>query len=222
VRIFQASDGKEGLRVAVEEKPDAILLDVLMPNVDGWQVLRTLKENPETRDIPVVIVSVVENRAFGVSLGAFDHLVKPVDRTALLLTLSRAGALATRGPILVVDDDPDVRTLLEHELVSAGYRVRAAAGGSEALEMLRREKPSAMLLDLSMPPPDGFEVLYRIRQDPGLADLPVIVVTARELSRSEQEALERSTSRILRKGSDATLLVDQILRTIEAESAGVA
>jgi CheY-like chemotaxis protein len=79
-----------------------------------------------------------------------------------------------------------------------------------------------MLLDLSMPPPDGFEVLYRIRQDPGLADLPVIVVTARELSRSEQEALERSTSRILRKGSDATLLVDQILRTIEAESAGVA
>ena len=222
VRILQASDGEEGVRVAEEEKPDAILLDVLMPRVDGWQVLRTLKENPETRDIPVVILSVVENRAFGVSLGAFDHLVKPVDRTALLLTLARAGALATRGPILVVDDDPDVRKLLEHELVSAGYRVRSAAGGSEALEMLRGERPAAMLLDLAMPAPDGFEVLYRVRQDPALADLPVIVVTARELSRAEQAALERSTSRVLRKGSDHSLLVQQILRTIEGQSAGAA
>ena len=222
VRILQASDGEEGVRVAEEEKPDAILLDVLMPRVDGWQVLRTLKENPETRDIPVVILSVVENRAFGVSLGAFDHLVKPVDRTALLLTLARAGALATRGPILVVDDDPDVRKLLEHELVSAGYRVRSAAGGSEALEMLRGERPAAMLLDLAMPAPDGFEVLYRVRQDPALADLPVIVITARELSRAEQAALERSTSRVLRKGSDHSLLVQQILRTIEGQSAGAA
>ena len=222
VRVLQAADGEQGVRIAVGEKPDAILLDVLMPRVDGWQVLRTLKENPETRDIPVVILSVVENRAFGVSLGAFDHLVKPVDRTALLLTLARAGALATKGPILVVDDDPDVRKLLEQELVSAGYRVRSAAGGSEALEMLRRERPAAMLLDLAMPAPDGFEVLYRIRQDPVLADLPVIVVTARELSRSEQEALERSTSRVLRKGSDASLLIQQILRTIEGQSAGAA
>jgi signal transduction histidine kinase/CheY-like chemotaxis protein len=220
VRVLQAADGSAGLAIARREKPDAILLDVLMPNLDGWQTLRALKNNPETSEIPVVIVSVVENRAFGVSLGAFDHLVKPVDRTALLLTLSRAGALATRGPILVVDDDPDVRRLLENELVSAGYRVRTAAGGAEALEAIHRERPAAMLLDLAMPPPDGFEVLYRIRQDAALRDLPVIVITARELSSSEREALERSASRVLLKGSDASLLVEEILRAIEGESVG--
>jgi signal transduction histidine kinase/DNA-binding response OmpR family regulator len=222
VRVLQAADGPAGLRIAGEERPDAILLDVLMPNFDGWQTLRALKENPETREIPVVIVSVVENRAFGISLGAFDHLIKPVDRTALLLTLSRAGALATKGPVLVVDDDSDVRQLFENELVSAGYRVRTAAGGAEALELVRRERPAAMLLDLAMPPPDGFEVLYRVRQEPSLKDLPVIIVTARELSRSEQETLERSASRVLRKGSDTSQLVNEILRTIESQSVGAA
>ena len=222
VRVLQAADGAAGLRIAREEKPDAILLDVLMPNLDGWQTLRALKDDLETREIPVVVVSVVENRAFGISLGAFDHLIKPVDRTALLLTLSRAGALATKGPILVVDDDADVRRLLENELVSAGYRVRTAAGGAEALELVRRERPAAMLLDLAMPPPDGFEVLYRIRQDPALRDLSVIVVTARELSRSERDILERSVSRVLPKGSDAAQLVESILRAIEDESRGAA
>src|SRR5262249_1278339 len=222
VRVLQAADGSAGLAIARHEKPDAILLDVLMPNLDGWQTLRALKNNPETREIPVVIVSVVENRAFGVSLGAFDHLVKPVDRTALLLTLSRAGALATRGSILVVDDDPDVLKLFENELVSAGYRVRTAAGGAEALEAIHRERPAAMLLDLAMPPPDGFEMLYRIRQDAALRDVPVIVVTARELSSSEREALERPASRVLLKGSDASLLVEEILRAIEGESVGAA
>jgi len=219
VRIVQASDGPSGIRAAQEEKPDAILLDVLMPNLDGWQTLRTLKEQPETRGIPVVIVSVVENRALGISLGAFDYLVKPVDRTALLLTLSRAGALATKGYVLVVDDEPDVRSLLEQELAFAGYRVRTAAGGAQALDLLRRDRPSVMLLDLMMPPPDGFEVLCRIRQDPLLADLPVVVVTAKELSASEEDTLRRSALSVLRKGSDTTELVHEILRAIEKETA---
>ena len=222
VRILQAPDGQTGIRVARAERPDAILLDILMPNFDGWETLRALKEGPETRAIPVVVVSVVENRALGVSLGAFDHLVKPVNRTALLLTLSRAGALATKGHILVVDDDADVRSLLEQELVSAGYRVRTAAGGAQALELVRRERPSAIILDLMMPPPDGFEVLYRIRQDPILRDLPVVVVTAKVLSPSEEEALRRSALSVIRKGSDTTHLVEEILRTIERESTGAA
>jgi len=222
VRILQAPDGQTGIRAAQAERPDAILLDVLMPNFDGWQTLRSLKERPETRSIPVVIVSVVENRALGVSLGAFDHLVKPVDRTALLLTLSRAGALATKGHILVVDDDADVRSLLEQELVSAGYRVRTADGGAQALELVRRERPSAMVLDLMMPPPDGFEVLFRLRQDPALRGLPVVIVTAKVLSPSEEGALSRSALRVIRKGSDMGRLVEEILRTIESESAGAA
>jgi len=214
LRILQAADGRKGLETARTEKPDAILLDVLMPNLDGWETLRALKQVAETRSIPVVIVSVVENRAFGISLGAVEHLIKPVERPALLLALSKAGVLATRGHVLVVDDDADVRALLEQELVAAGYRARTAAGGAEALELLRRERPSAVLLDLMMPPPDGFEVLYRIRKDPLLRDLPVIVVTAKELSPADEKTLNRSTLRVIRKSSDNAQLIDEVLRTL--------
>jgi CheY-like chemotaxis protein len=221
LRILQAPDGKRALELARSEKPDAILLDVLMPNLDGWQTLRALKEQPETSSIPVVILSVVENRAFGISLGAFEHLVKPVDRATLLLTLSRAGVLATRGHVLVVDDDPDVRALFEQELVAAGYRVRTASGGAQALELLRREQPSAVLLDLMMPPPDGFEVLYRIREDPNLRDLPVIIITAKELSASDERVLQRSSQRVIRKGPDSAQLVEEVLRTIEQSEARI-
>jgi CheY-like chemotaxis protein/anti-sigma regulatory factor (Ser/Thr protein kinase) len=214
LRILQAADGRKGLETAQTEKPDAILLDVLMPNLDGWETLRALKQVEETRSIPVVIVSVVENRAFGISLGAVEHLVKPVERPALLLALSKAGVLATRGHVLVVDDDADVRALLEQELVAAGYRARTAAGGAEALELLRRERPSAVLLDLMMPPPDGFEVLYRIRKDPLLRDLPVVVVTAKELSPADEKTLNRSTLRVIRKSSDSAQLIEEVLRTL--------
>jgi signal transduction histidine kinase/DNA-binding response OmpR family regulator len=216
LRILQAIDGRKGLETARKERPDAILLDVLMPNLDGWETLRALKQLAETRSIPVVILSVVENRAFGISLGAVEHLVKPVERPALLLALSRAGVLATKGHVLVVDDDADVRALLEQELVAAGYRVRTAAGGAEALELARRERPSAVLLDLMMPPPDGFEVLYRIRQDPQLRDLPVIVVTAKELTPADEKTLRPSTQRIIKKSSDSAQLIEEVLETLRA------
>ena len=219
LKILQAPDGEKGIAIARAEKPDAILLDVLMPNLDGWQTLRALKQLPETRAIPVVILSVVENRALGISLGAVEHLVKPVERPALLLALSRAGVLATKGHVLVVDDDPDVRVLLEQELVAAGYRVRTASGGAQALELLRRERPSAMILDLMMPPPDGFEVLYRLRQDPALRELPVVIVTARELTAADESILAESAQRVIRKGADSAQLADEVLRTIEEQSA---
>ncbi len=214
LRILQATDGRKGLETARKERPDAILLDVLMPNLDGWETLRALKQLPETRSIPVVILSVVENRAFGISLGAVEHLVKPVERPALLLALTKAGVLATKGHVLVVDDDADVRALLEQELVAAGYRARTAAGGTEALELLRRERPSAILLDLMMPPPDGFEVLYRIRQDALLRDLPVIVITAKELTPADEKSLQRSTRRIIRKSTDSAELIEEVLATL--------
>jgi CheY-like chemotaxis protein len=191
-----------------------------MPNLDGWQTLRALKESPETRSIPVVILSVVENRELGISLGAVEHLVKPVDRPALLLALSKAGVLATKGHILVVDDDADVRSLLEQELVAAGYRVRTAAGGAQALELLRRERPSALLLDLMMPPPDGFEVIYRLRQDPELREIPVIIITAKELTASDETVLAQSALRVIRKGPDSAQLIEEVLRAIAQDGAG--
>jgi signal transduction histidine kinase/CheY-like chemotaxis protein len=217
VEILEATDGRTAIEIAATESPDAILLDVLMPGMDGWETLRSLKERPETRSIPVVILSVVENRAFGLSLGAFEYLVKPVDVSQLLATLSRAGVLATRGHLLVVDDEPDVRELLTQGLVSAGYRVQSAAGGAEALEAMTQDPPSAVLLDLMMRPPDGFEVLCRMREDPVLRSIPVVIVTAKDLSASEAAVLTGSAQRVIRKASDPARLVAEVLRAVQEE-----
>jgi CheY-like chemotaxis protein/anti-sigma regulatory factor (Ser/Thr protein kinase) len=217
IQVLEAPDGRSGLEIAVAERPDAILLDVLMPGLDGWETLRVLKERPETRNIPVIILSVVDNRAFGLSLGAFDYLVKPVEISTLLDSLSRTGVLASRGHLLVVDDDADVRELLTRELVSAGYRVQSAAGGSEALDAMERERPSAVLLDLMMKPPDGFEVLCRMREDPALREIPVVIVTAKELTAKDQAILSGSAQRVIRKAVDPSRLVAEVLRAVEEE-----
>jgi signal transduction histidine kinase/DNA-binding response OmpR family regulator len=217
VEVLEAADGRSAIEIATAETPDAILLDVLMPGPDGWATLRSLKESPETRNIPVVILSVVENRAYGLSLGAFDYLVKPVGVAQLLDTLSRAGVLASRGHLLVVDDEADVRELLTQGLVSAGYRVQAAEGGAEALEAMTQDPPSAVLLDLMMRPPDGFEVLCRMREDPALRSIPVVIVTAKDLTAKESAELTGSAHHVIRKGSDPTRLVAEVLRAVEEE-----
>ncbi|HEY3171818.1 MAG TPA: response regulator, partial [Thermoanaerobaculia bacterium] len=217
IHVLEARDGSSALEIALAERPDAILLDVLMPGLDGWETLRALKQRPETRNIPVVILSVVDNRTFGLSLGAFDYLVKPVEISTLLDSLSRAGVLASRGYLLVVDDDADLRQLLTQELVSAGYRVQSAEGGAEALESMAQERPSAVLLDLMMKPPDGFEVLFRMRDDPALRDVPVVIVTAKELTEKDYEILSGSAQRVIRKAADPSRLVAEVLRAVEEE-----
>jgi CheY-like chemotaxis protein len=217
VRILEAGDGRSAVEIATAERPDAILLDVLLPGVDGWETLRQLKQRPETRNIPVVILSVVDNRTFGLSLGAFDYLVKPVEVSALVDSLSRAGVLATRGHLLVVDDDADVRNLLAQGLVSAGYRVQSVEGGAEALAAMARERPSAVLLDLMMRPPDGFEVLCRMREDAELRDIPVIIVTAKDLTEKDREILRGAANRVIRKAADPASLVSEVLRAVQEE-----
>ena len=215
VRILEAANGRTAVEIATAERPDAILLDVLMPGMDGWETLRLLKQRPETRNIPVVILSVVDNRAFGLSLGAFDYLLKPVEVSVLVDSLSRAGVLANRGHLLVVDDDADVRNLLAQGLVSAGYRVQSVEGGAEALAAMAEERPSAVLLDLMMRPPDGFEVLCRMREDADLRDVPVIIVTAKDLTDKDREILRGAAQRVIRKAADPSSLVGEVLRAVE-------
>lgn len=218
--VVEADNGEKGVALAEEGMPAAILLDVLMPRMDGWETLRRLKNNPATRPIPVIVLSVVENRAYGFSLGVSDYLVKPLASGALFDVLLRAGVLASRGHVLVVDDDPDVRSLLERELVAAGFRARGAAGGAEALAEIERDPPSVVLLDLMMPPPDGFEVLHQLRRDERWKTLPVIVVTAKELTRADYDRLNGSAQRIVRKGEDPNRLVREVLQTVDQSRTG--
>ncbi len=183
--------------------------------MDGWTTLRALKASQATRDIPVLVHSVVDNRAFGFALGAFEHLVKPVTGEEIVTTLRRSGVLAAAGgSVLVADDDPDIRSLLGRELSTAGYHVRTARDGAETLEELARERPGAVVLDLLMPEPDGFEVLYRIREDPASRMLPVIVLTGKDLTPADYARLNGSALRIIRKGADMTRLVRDVLATV--------
>ncbi len=215
--VLEASDGREALAVARGGAPDAILLDVVMPRLDGWATLRALKSSPDTRSIPVIVHSVVENRAFGFGLGAVDHLVKPVSGAVLREALARVG-LTAEARVLVVDDDADVRNLLRDELSAAGYRVETARDGAEALAALERQRPSAVVLDLLMPEPDGFEVLYRMREDAGLRSVPVIVLTGKDLSDEEETRVAGSAQRILRKGADMARLVRDVLHSVGARA----
>ena len=222
LKILEAGDGAAALELARAAKPDAILLDVVMPRLDGWTTLRMLKDSKDTRSIPVVIHSVVDRRAFGFSLGAYDYLIKPVLPGRVPEVLSRAGVLGSGGRVLVVDDDPGMRELLQRDLAAAGFRTFAAEGGGQALAALERERPSAVLLDLMMPEPDGFEVLYRIRDNPNLRGLPVIVVTAKDLTPEDYARINGSAQRILKKGADLSRLVRDVLHTVgESRGAGM-
>ena len=214
VTVLEASDGKHALEVAREARPDAIILDVVMPRLDGWATLRALKASETTRAIPVLVHSVVENRAFGFALGAFEHLVKPVSPEAVVQALRRARILGGGAPVLIADDDPDMRRLLARELEAAGFRTRTARDGAEALEALSRDRPAAVVLDLLMPEPDGFEVLYRMRDDAALRAIPVVVLTGKDLTAADYARLNGSAQRIVRKGADIGRLVRDVLETL--------
>jgi signal transduction histidine kinase/CheY-like chemotaxis protein len=215
--IVTATRGDEGLRLARELRPDVITLDIMMPRLDGWQVLRGLKDSPETRDIPVVVLSILENRALGFSLGAAEYLIKPVTRDRLLEVLDRL-ALPGEGPILVVDDSPDTRAQVTEALTGSGHTVVAMSSGPEALAYLEADRPRLVVLDLMMPEMDGFEVLMRVRERYSSQELPVVVFTARDLSAQERETLAFATHKVISKArTPVDRLIDELralLRTL--------
>ena len=202
--VVGATSGEEGVRKARELKPLAIILDILMSPKDGWQVLHELKADVATRDIPVVVLSIVDNRELGYRLGAFDYLVKPFDREAILSTLSRiapAEAAPAQVHLLVVDDDPQVVDLVSQLLEGESYEVKSAADGREALEVVSRQCPDIILLDLLMPRLDGFGVIEQLRQSPQHCDIPIIILTAKTLTADELTQLRQSVSKVIQKQS---------------------
>jgi PAS domain S-box-containing protein len=228
-RLAMATSGVEALKKAQQLRPDAITLDVLMPGSNGFETLASLRKNPETANIPVIILSIVDQKQVGFALGAADYLIKPVRRPALLEAIRRHLPLPADddSSILLVDDDPRALELLEEALRSAGYETQGVRSGTRALEILANKAVGGILLDLLMPGMDGFEVIRHVRREPTLKELPILVMTAKSLTADEAALLSRETQALLQKnGSWQQQLIMEVRRVIEghklARSAGQA
>jgi DNA-binding response OmpR family regulator/two-component sensor histidine kinase len=219
-----AEDGAAGIRMAREHNPAAITLDIMMPRVDGWRVLKSLKSDPGTAEIPVVICSIVDNRALGYQLGASDYLVKPVTPERLVEAVARVGAPADGivDYILVVDDEQSVRELVVLALEQANYVVRAAPSGETALKIAEQHVPRAVLCDLMMPGGmSGFELIARLRTDPRTANTPIVVVTGKDVTPQDRALLRGQIADVVRKGDLLLPDLEDRLRHI-LEEIGVA
>ena len=203
--------------MAREHRPDAITLDIMMPQVDGWGVLHLLKGDPELANIPVVLVTANQDRSLGFELGAVAFLTKPVDRETLLDVIRRCCSGKTRGVVLVVEDDVETRELTERTVDKLGYGVAHAANGRQAIAWLESNMPPLMiLLDLLMPEMDGFAFLERLRSQSEWHGIPVIVVTAKQLTAEERQWLGQTTQQVITKGQSAHVDLSQAVRSVLA------
>ena len=211
-RVQVAANGQLGLDLARKLRPRAVLLDVMMPGIDGWSVLSALKADPTLAATPVIMVSGVEHRNLAASLGAADYMLKPVDWTRLgkLMDRFRAADPEDRGHVLLVEDDALIRASTRSALEAAGWNVVEAAHGQEGLEHAAATPPKVVLVDLNMPVMDGFSFLSGLRAIPGCAEIPVVVVTGRELTPDDRRLL-RGASQVLNRGDlSLTSLVDRL------------
>ena len=198
--VISADAGARGFELAVSARPDAIVLDVKMPGMSGWEVLSRLKLDAATAAIPVIMMTVMHQEELGQTLGAADYLIKPIEPDRLVETLRRH----TNGPtakVLVVEDDDATRELIRRTLEHRGNVVDEAGNGQLALDRLEIERPDVIVLDLMMPVMDGFGFLHALRSDPRFADLPVIVATARTLDESERRSLAHTAQQVIEKSA---------------------
>jgi CheY-like chemotaxis protein len=201
-RVRHARDGAEALEIMREAPPDVVTLDVMMPKMDGWSVLGAMKSDPTLQHIPVIMLTVVDDRNLGYSLGAAEYMTKPVDRERLVALVGRFAARDAPGKVLIVDDDAEVRNVIRSTLQSTGLKTAEAENGRAALDWMNRNPPPALvLLDLMMPEMDGFQFLDRIREDETRRAVPVVVLTAKDLTADERAFLAERTILVLGKSA---------------------
>jgi GAF domain-containing protein/CheY-like chemotaxis protein len=221
-KMVALTDPTLAVEYARESQPFAITLDVMMPKVDGWKVLEALKQNPETRSIPVVICSIVENQEKGFSLGAVSYLTKPFLEDDLIKALDRLNGDGSISEVLVVDDDMADLRLVERVLKQAGnYKVRLAHGGPEGLVAIQTKPPHAIILDLFMPELDGFALLETVRGDPDLQEIPVIIFTAGDLTDAQRGRLSEFTQKLLYKSDfneqELLISIERVLKHLNTD-----
>ena len=213
---IRASDGEEAVRLAKDLRPAAVTLDVVLPGIDGWEVLRRLKSDEATRSLPVVIISMVDDRDLGVSLGAQDYFVKPVDRARLLERLRELTSPDSPRRLLIIDDDQRVHDILSSEFTPLGYSIESATSGEAGLIAAMEHGPDVIILDLMMPGMNGFEVAAALKDNQRTADIPILVLTSKELTGADRAMLQPRVTGFVKKGTAAREQLLMELRRVTA------
>jgi len=208
---MRARHGDEAMRMAKDSQPAVVTLDLVLPGMDGWEVLKRLKNDDATRQLPVVIISMIDNRDLGMALGADDYFVKPVDRARLLECLRAITARNGSRRLLIIDDDAAIHALLDEDLSSLGYTVHKAFCGEDGLRAADEHMPDVIILDLMMPGMSGFEVAGSLKQNPRTANIPIVVLTSKEISNGDRALLHTKVSSFVQKGTSAK---EQLVREI--------
>ncbi len=216
--VVTAASGDDGLRLAREMKPDVITLDVMMPRTDGWTVLAALKADPALAAIPVVMTTMVDNRTLGYALGVSEYLTKPIDRSRLSEVLEKFRRDGRDFTVLIVDDSPSIREMTRRTLEKEACRVLEAENGRRALEMLENGLPDLILLDLMMPEMDGFEFVEETRRNETWRGIPIVVVTAKDVTEDDLRRLGDAARAIVSKGDDQVEHLLAQIRTLSART----
>jgi CheY-like chemotaxis protein len=211
--VVGALNGQRGIELARLVHPFAITLDIMMPDKDGWQVLKEIKAEPDLCDIPVIIMSIVSERALGFSLGVTDYLVKPVDRSVLLGVLDRLRRAPALRTAVVVEDDPDAQALMGDLLASLNFEVLAASDGTEAIAMLAKEPPAFLFLSLTLPSQDVSDILAAMSADPRLERTRTVILAQHTTAAEQLEWIRRATSAVVLRSTGRP---DELLRQLRA------
>jgi CheY-like chemotaxis protein len=218
-RVVHAADAEAALKLATQECPDLITLDIMLPGMDGWEFLEHFKQHPQFSEVPVVIVSMLADTNRGMSLGASQVMQKPVGREQLARALQVLGfppcTEGERRLVLVVDDDPKAVQLISTYLEPAGFRVLTAFSGKDGISVARRHHPDLIVLDLMMPELNGFDVVDALQGDPSTATIPVIIVTAKQVTAADRARLNGAVQKVLEKSEfDRSRFIGEVRRAM--------